>query len=111
MPQAYEVRDAGLEHYNGKYTLQRGAKQGYGFSKPFRNENGKTTMEYDGDGRWLLNEHYAGIRYYYCQSSSKTPPLTGWQVWEGYGKEPAPSLLPADAAQAPAPKSSACAIL
>jgi hypothetical protein len=94
------------------YRPQPGAKQRDGFSRPYGQVGGSGTIEYHSDsGRWHLNEGYAGRTYYYCKSTSSTPPLTGWKVCP-HGTAPAPSLSPATpAAQArprPAPAARAC---
>ena len=80
-----------MAQYNGAYRPDPGAKQQAGFSCPHKNEHGKGTIERRWDGQWYLNEDYSGRGYFYCESDSPTPPLTGWEV-TSYGTEPPPSL-------------------
>jgi hypothetical protein len=107
----FVVSGCGMPQFNGTYRPQPGAKQRDGFSRPFRKEGGSGTIEYHFRS-WYLTEGYAGLENYYCNSTSSTPPLTGWEV--GYRcTAPAPSLSPATpAAQArprPAPAAAALA--
>ena len=97
--QGFIVSGCGEERFNGVYKPDPGAKQGEGCSRPFRQERGPGTIEYwsqAGYPVWHLSERYGadndGATYYYCESTSTTPPLFGWEV--GGGQEPAPSLSP-----------------
>jgi len=98
MAQAYEVRGAGSEEFNGVYEPDPHAKE----KKGHRMKGSAMTLEYNSDwARWYLTEDYkGGTERYWCYSSSSTPPLSGWKV-AGYGTAPAPSLSLVSAAQAP----------
>ena len=91
MSKALLVSGAGTARLNGAYTRSLGAKQRHGCSRPYGQEGGDGTIEYESSfGEWWLTERYAGIKYYFCKSTSSTPPLTGWEVISGAA--PAPSL-------------------
>ena len=92
-----------MAELNGTYWLDAGAEQRHGCSNLHQQEGGSGTLDYDGNGCWCLREFH--LRYY-CMSSSSTPPLSGWEVVNGIGTEPPPTLSPATPAQArplPAP--------
>ena len=93
--------------FNGTYRPDPGAEQERGYAQ----EHGKGTIEKAGN-TWYLCKNYSGYTYYRCDSGSRTPPLTGWKVFN-CGTAPPPSLSPATPAQArpPAPAAPAHAAL
>ena len=78
----FVVSGCGMPQFNGTYRPQPGAKQRAGFSRPYGQVGGSGTIEYTSGFGWYLNEGY-GRPYYLCDSTSSTPPLTGWQVNPG----------------------------
>ena len=83
-----------MSKLNGRYRTDPGAKQRRGYSRPHKHaDGGDWTIEWKG-GCWYLNSGYGGDDYYYCESDSDTPPLTGWEV--NLGTEPPPTLSKAD---------------
>ena len=105
MMQGFVVSGCGESQFNGTYWPDPGAKQhDDSWSRPYKQLRGEGTLEFFADfgGNWFLTERYGGItrKYYVCQSTSSTPPLSGWEVWRGAGAgkpavaAPPPSLLP-----------------
>ena len=111
------VSGCGEAKLNGTYVAEPGAKQQSGLSCPFGMEGGDGVpirqggqggvIEYQSSGYhrgWYLKSAYiGGDIYYICNSTSSTPPLTGWEVNGSWATAPAPSLsLSPPAASAPA---------
>ena len=76
LEQGYIVRGCGTSKFVGTYWPDIGARQGAGYTRPFRQEGGQCTIEYYAtNGWWYLTERYGyGTASYFCESPSRTPP-------------------------------------
>jgi hypothetical protein len=89
-----KAREGGTSRFNGVYWPDPKAAQGNGFSRPYLREGDTTNpsvIEYS-PGVWRVAEGYSPPFYYYCHSTSETPPLDGWLI--GDAVEPGNALSP-----------------
>lgn len=90
----FVVRGCATAKLNGTYWPDKGAAQRDGWSRPYLQEGGEGTLEFRSGGTWYLSERYEFPTYYYCNSTSPSPPLTDWRANSPYANAPAPSLVP-----------------
>ena len=102
--QGFAVSGCGEARFVGTYWSDSGAihTQTPGCSRPFKQLGGAGTLEYNSDGYWQLTERYGEKTFYACDSTSTTPPLTGWEAPWGGGTTPPPSLTPTTKKSMPA---------